>query len=105
LRQGDGKGFMTGYVYILFNKRNGTLYTGVTSDLRRRMQEHKQKLVDGFSKTYGTDKLGYVEEYPTITQAIAREKAIKFWKREWKIKHIEEMNPNWDDLSNYLHNI
>ena len=86
------------YIYILFNKRNGTLYTGVTSDLVKRVYEHKNKLVDGFTKTYSVDKLGYYECFDNITQAIAREKQIKGGSRKKKIELIESLNPDWEDL-------
>ena len=87
-----------GYVYILFNKRNGTLYTGVTSDLIRRMYEHKNKLVEGFTKTYSVDKLGYYEISDSVETAILREKQIKAGSRKNKLKLIESINPNWNDL-------
>lgn len=89
---------MAGYVYILFNKRNGTLYTGVTSDLVKRVYEHKSKFVDGFTKKYGVDKLGYYEVFDDIEEAIKREKAIKGGSRAKKIKMIESVNPAWNDL-------
>jgi len=85
-------------VYILANKRNGTLYVGVTSDLPRRIWEHKIKAVDGFTKKYGVDKLVWYELHDTMMTAIEREKSIKKWKRYWKLKLIEEMNPEWRDL-------
>ena len=88
----------TSYIYIMFNKRNGTLYTGVTSDLIKRVYEHKNKLVDGFTKRYGIDKLGYYEIFSDINLAIQREKQIKAGSRENKIKLIESMNPDWKDL-------
>lgn len=87
-----------GYVYILFNKRNGTLYTGVTSDLIKRIYEHKNKLADGFTKKYSVDKLGYYEVADNIESAIAREKQLKAGKRINKLKLIESTNPNWEDL-------
>lgn len=87
-----------GYVYILFNKRNGTLYTGVTSDLIRRVYEHKEKLTDGFTKRYGVDKLGYYEVLESITDAISREKQIKSGSRKKKLDLIEKSNPMWKDL-------
>ncbi len=83
-----------GFVYILFSEKNGTLYTGVTSNLVKRVYEHKQKFVEGFSKKYNIDKLGYFE----IEKAIEREKQIKNWKREWKVALIEKDNNNWEDL-------
>ena len=87
-----------GYVYILFNKRNGTLYTGVTSDLVKRVYEHKQKMVESFSSKYGTDKLGYYEVSESIASAIEREKQIKGGSRKKKTALIESINPEWIDL-------
>lgn len=87
------------YVYIILNKKNGTLYIGMTNDLERRMFEHKNKLVDGFSKRYGLDKLMYFEMYQYVNDAILREKRLKKWKRQWKINLIMEDNPNWNDLA------
>ena len=86
------------YVYILFNKRNGTLYTGVTSDLIKRVFEHKSKVSDGFTKHYSVDKLGYYEVFEDITGAILREKQIKAGSRKKKIALIESVNPEWKDL-------
>jgi putative endonuclease len=85
-------------VYILSNKRNGTLYTGVTSDLIKRIWQHRNDLVDGFSKTHSTHLLVYYEMHGDMISAITREKQIKAWKREWKINVIEEFNPYWRDL-------
>ena len=87
-----------GYVYILFNKRNGTLYTGVTSDLIRRVYEHKNKLNEGFTNKYDVNKLGYYEESDSIISAIEREKQIKGGSRKKKLNLIESMNPEWKDL-------
>ena len=86
----------------MFNFRNGTLYTGVTSDLIRRVWEHKSKMVEGFTKKYNIDKLGYYEIYTDITEAIQREKQIKGGSRKTKLKLIETMNPKWEDLYNEL---
>ena len=83
------------YLYILSNKKNGTLYIGVTNNLERRMFEHKNKLVEGFSEKYDLSKLMYFETYQYINDVIKREKNMKKWKREWKINLIEEDNPNW----------
>jgi len=88
----------SGYVYILFNKKNGTLYTGVTSDIIKRVYEHKSKLAKGFSSTYDTDKLGYYEKHNSIVSAIEREKQVKGSSRKSKIALIESMNPKWKDL-------
>ena len=85
-------------VYLLTNKRNGTLHAGVTSDLPKRIWEHKSGFVDGFTKKYGTTKLVWYELHHTMESAIQREKNIKKWKRAWKLKTIEEMNPDWKDL-------
>jgi putative endonuclease len=85
-------------VYILASRRNGTLYIGVTSDLHQRMAEHKQGLIEGFTKKYGVKLLVYYETHPTMDAAIRREKQIKEWRRLWKIRLIEGMNPEWIDL-------
>ncbi len=86
------------YVYILSNWNNKVLYVGVTSDLIKRVYEHKNKMMDGFSKKYNVDKLVLFEETTSIEVAIQREKRIKNWKRDWKVQLIEENNPEWDDL-------
>ncbi|MBQ2882153.1 MAG: GIY-YIG nuclease family protein [Alphaproteobacteria bacterium] len=86
------------FVYIITNKKNGTLYIGVTSNLVCRIYEHKNKLIKGFSSKYSLNKLVYFEMYGDAGQAITREKELKKYKREWKIKLIEKDNPNWDDL-------
>ena len=86
------------YVYILFNKPNGVLYVGVTSDLVKRVWEHKNKIAEGFTKKYNVDKLGYYEIYNNIVEAIAREKQIKAGYRQKKIDLIEGFNPQWCDL-------
>ena len=85
-------------VYILASKQNGTLYVGVTSNLQRRTWEHKNDLIDGFSKQYGIHRLVYYELYPDMVSAITREKQIKKWNRAWKLELIEEQNPDWNDL-------
>ncbi len=87
------------YLYLLSNKKNGTLYIGVTNNLERRMFEHKNKLVEGFTKQYGLDILVYFETYQYINDAIKREKNMKKWKRQWKINLIEKDNASWIDLS------
>ncbi len=87
-----------GYIYILFNKKNGTLYVGVTSDLIKRIYEHKNKIIDGFTKKYAIDKLGYYEIYEDIESAIQREKQIKSGSQKKKIELIETMNLDWNDL-------
>ncbi len=86
------------YVYILASDRNGTLYIGVTSNLIKRIYEHKNNLVDGFTKEYKVHKLVYFEETSDINGAIAREKQLKKWERKWKLRIIEEKNPQWEDL-------
>ena len=86
------------YVYILFNKRNGTLYTGVTSNLIQRINQHKSKTHDGFTKKYNIDKLGYYEIFNDMHNAIAREKRIKAGSRANKVALIEQQNPEWRDL-------
>ncbi|MBR5401771.1 MAG: GIY-YIG nuclease family protein [Treponema sp.] len=93
---------MKSYIYIMFNKRNGTLYTGVTANLKKRVYEHKNKLYDGFTSKYDVNKLGYFEEYNDIKQAIEREKQIKAGNRKKKIFLIESMNSEWKDLSDLL---
>ncbi|MGX3010502.1 GIY-YIG nuclease family protein [Helicobacter sp. 23-1044] len=87
-----------GFVYIVFSKPNGTLYVGVTSDLIKRIYEHKNKLADGFTRKYGIDKLGYYEVCDSIESAIAREKQLKGGSRADKIKLIMQNNPQWFDL-------
>ena len=87
------------YLYIITNKKNGVLYIGVTNNLERRMFEHKNKLIKGFSARYNLDKLVYLEVYQYVEDAIKREKNMKKWKREWKINLIVEDNPDWGDLS------
>ncbi len=87
-----------GFVYILTNKTNRVLYVGVTSDLKRRIFEHKQKSIEGFSKKYNLTKLVFAEEHPTIMSAIEREKTIKGWLRSKKIALIQSLNPDWKDL-------
>ena len=93
------------YLYILANKRNGTLYVGVTNNLLRRIYEHKNDLVEGFTKKYAVKNLVHYEAYKNINDAITREKQIKKWLREWKIKLIEESNPTWKDLYEELNSV
>lgn len=85
-------------VYILSNRRNGTLYIGVTSNLPKRIWEHKNKVIKGFTKKYGLNMLVWYERHETMRSAIEREKAMKFWKRRWKLGAIEAMNPDWRHL-------
>ena len=97
LRWGDGwmKG---GCVYIMTNKPFGTLYIGVTSDLAARVWQHRNGKGSSFCKKHGLARLVYAEEHPTILDAIAREKAMKAWNRNWKLRQIMDVNPDWDDL-------
>jgi putative endonuclease len=89
---------MTYYVYLLASRKYGTLYIGVTNDLIRRVYEHRSKVVDGFTRRYDVDKLVWFEVYDDVLSAIAREKELEKWRRDWKIRLIEEQNPNWMDL-------
>ena len=89
-------------IYILASHRNGTLYIGVTTDLTKRTWEHKNKIFDGFTKKYSVHRLVYFEFYEDLLVAFAREKAMKQWNRLWKIKLIESVNPNWNDLYDSL---
>ena len=86
------------YVYILSSHRNGTLYVGVTNNLVKRVWEHKQKLVEGFTNRYEVHHLVYYEVHESPESAITREKQIKKWRRQWKLNLIEENNPTWKDL-------
>ena len=85
-------------VYILSSRKNGTLYVGVTSDLIKRIWEHKNNLADGFTKRYGIHQLVWYEMHETMESAITREKKLKNWKRAWKLELIEQSNPDWKDL-------
>jgi putative endonuclease len=89
-------------VYLLASKRNGTLYTGVTSNLLKRIWEHKHHAVDGFTTKYQVTSLVWYEVHTNMESAIYREKTIKNWKRAWKIRLIEAMNPGWRDLSDEM---
>ena len=86
------------YVYIVTNKKNGTLYIGVTNHLQRRITEHKEKRIDGFTKKYSLDKLVYFAAFKYIEDAVNYEKRLKRWHRSWKINLIEKNNLKWDDL-------
>jgi putative endonuclease len=88
-----------GWVYIMTNRPNGTLYTGVTSDLVKRVWQHRESVVDGFTKDYGLKHLVYFEFHDDVVSAIQREKNIKHWPRAWKVNLIVARNPDWDDLS------
>jgi putative endonuclease len=89
---------MAFYVYLLASKKHGTLYLGVTNDLVRRTYEHRTKAVGGFTKRYDVNKLVWFEIYDDAVTAITREKELKKWRRDWKIRLIEETNPEWVDL-------
>ena len=91
-----------GWVYIVTNKPNGILYIGVTSDLPKRAWEHRESVVDGFTKRYRLKRLVFTERHETISAAIQREKNMKHWPRAWKVRLIETHNPNWDDLYDQL---
>ncbi len=86
------------HVYILASQRNGTLYVGVTGDLARRVYEHREGLIKGFTSRYGVTMLVWYEDFPTADEAISAEKRIKRWRRAWKLQLIEKMNPQWLDL-------
>ena len=90
------------YVYIMTNKPNGTLYLGVTNDLVRRSYEHRNSLIDGFTKKYNLKMLIYFEVFDRVEDAILREKRVKKWNRQWKIDMIEKFNPDWLDLYNQI---
>ncbi len=89
---------MSAWVYIMSNRKDGVLYIGVTSDLSRRIVQHREGNGSAFCRRYGLTRLVYAEEHDSIGDAIAREKAMKAWKRAWKIELIEGVNPAWDDL-------
>jgi putative endonuclease len=86
------------FVYILASKPNGTLYIGVTSDLMRRIWEHKQGTVEGFTEKYDVNRLVYFEGYKDVHEALQREKRLKKWNRKWKLEIINKFNPEWNDL-------
>jgi putative endonuclease len=86
------------YVYILTNKPNGVLYTGMTNDIARRYLEHKNKVVKGFTAKYNLDKIVFIQEFDTHQEAFQEERRIKRWRRQWKIELIEKKNPQWKDL-------
>ena len=91
-----------GYLYMMTNRPNGVLYTGVTSDLSRRAYEHRDGIIKGFTSRYGLIRLVYYETYPMVVDAIQREKNIKHWPRAWKNNLIQTMNPEWRDLYDEL---
>ena len=86
------------FVYILASQRHGTLYVGVTNNLVRRIHEHREKLMEGFTSQYNVTRLVWFDQTDSIEEAIAQEKRLKRWRREWKIELIEKTNPTWDDL-------
>ena len=90
------------FVYILASKKNGTLYIGTTSNLIKRIWEHKNEVIKGFTERYNVDRLVYYEQYDTPVGAIEREKVLKNWRRQWKINQIEKENPEWNDLYNEI---
>ena len=85
-------------IYILASQKNGTLYIGVTGHLQQRVWQHQQEEQEGFTRKYGVHRLVHYELFPTMLEAIAREKQLKKWNRAWKVQLIEERNPNWEDL-------
>jgi putative endonuclease len=89
---------MSAWVYIMSNRKDGVLYIGVTADLSRRIVQHREGKGSAFCRRYGLTRLVYAEEHDSIGDAIAREKAMKAWKRAWKIELVEGVNPGWDDL-------
>ncbi|MCB9981610.1 MAG: GIY-YIG nuclease family protein [Rhodospirillales bacterium] len=93
-----------GYIYILSNKKDGTLYIGITTSLRHRIYQHKHKLQEGFTKKYNLTKLVYFEEYDSYAQAIRREKRLKEWRRQWKLDLINKRNPQWRGLYEDINN-
>jgi putative endonuclease len=95
---------MSYYVYIMTNRKEGSLYIGITNNLARRAYEHREKLVSGFTQKYNLHRLVYYETYQTAQEAIQREKNMKEWKRAWKTELIETMNPDWRDLYEELAN-
>ena len=90
------------YVYILASQRNGTLYIGVTSSLAKRVWEHKNEVLEGFTEKYTVKKLVYFEQFDDVNNAIVREKQLKHWNGKWKLELIEKSNPTWNDLYNEI---
>ncbi|QQN62132.1 GIY-YIG nuclease family protein [Bradyrhizobium diazoefficiens] len=93
------------FVYILASKRNATLYIGVTKDIVRRISEHKAKLIPGFTRQYDVTLLVYFETFESVLEARAREHSLKRWRRAWKLKLIEDLNPGWRDLTDELNTL
>jgi len=102
INSGDHTSMKGGWVYIITNKPEGTLYVGVTSDLARRAWEHREGTVEGFSKKHDLKRLVWAEHHDTIEAAMQREKNIKHWRRGWKIRLVQENNSGWDDLYDQL---
>jgi putative endonuclease len=96
---------MSSFVYILASKRNGTLYVGVTNNLVRRVSEHKAKLIPGFTRQHDVTLLVYFETFESLLEARAREHSMKRWRRGWKLKLIETLNPDWRDLTDQLNTL
>jgi len=96
------RGMPAGWVYIMSNRPNGTLYVGVTNNIRRRAYEHREGVADGFTRQYGLKLLVHVERHEDMVSAIQREKNIKHWPRAWKVRLIERQNPEWADLADTL---
>lgn len=90
------------YIYIITNKKNGVLYLGFTNSLKRRMQQHKRKYGNGFAAKYKLDRLVYYEKFSFPLSGIKREKQLKKWEREWKINLINDLNPDWEDLTYFF---
>ena len=99
---GDSRTVRKFYIYMLASHRNGTLYIGMTNDLLRRVREHKSGLIEGFTKKYGVHMLVWYEAAESASSAIQREKQLKRWRRAWKLRIIEEGNPEWRDLFDEL---
>ncbi|MGB5092680.1 MAG: GIY-YIG nuclease family protein [Parvibaculum sp.] len=93
-----------GWIYMMTNRRDGTLYIGVTSDIARRAWEHREGAVEGFTKRYGLKRLVYMERHETINEALRRETRMKKWPRAWKVRLIHSINPEWHDLYETLQN-
>jgi putative endonuclease len=98
----DGEGMRGGWIYIMTNRPNGTLYVGVTNDIARRTWEHREGLAEGFTKRHGLKRLVYAERHEDITVAIQRDKTMKHWPRAWKVNLILRQNPDWEDLAETL---
>jgi putative endonuclease len=93
---------MGGWAYMMANRAYGVIYIGVTADIDKRVWEHRNGLGSKFCRRYGLDRLVFAEEFPTIDEAIAREKQLKNWRREWKVEAIEAANPEWRDLGDSI---